>query len=110
MYNSCFQSGHCVTSEKMNVLKKLNQAESGKPYHGLVKLSHGYHEIDCFRVSVGKFGRSVIVELINEIIFQPQFIAEKLNDKDIDDLNSFNESIYLFFGRRHKKNSCKWFR
>lgn len=97
-----FQCGDCVTSEEMNALKKLNQVESNKPYFGLPKLSKGYHKIDCFRVSIGKFGRSVIAELKSEIIFLPQFISEKLNEKDIDELNSYKEPLYLFFGGLHK--------
>lgn len=88
----------------MNVLKKLNQVKSNKPYNGLPNLSRGYHKIDCFRESVGKFGRSVIAELKNEIIFLPQFISEKLNEKDIGELNSSEEPLYLFFGGLHKIN------
>lgn len=82
----------------MNVLKKLNQIESDKPYHGLPKLQLGYHEIFHFRESHGKYGRGVIVELRNEIIFLPQHLAERLDDKDIDELNNFYEAIFLFFG------------
>lgn len=86
----------------MNVLKKLNQFESNKPYNGFPKLSRGYHDIVCFRESNGKFGRSVVVELELEIIFLPQFMSEKLNEKDIDELNSSDEPLYLFFGGLHK--------
>lgn len=88
----------------MNVLKKLNKVEVSKPYHGFTKLSKGYHEIVGFRESVGKFGRSVIAELKSEIIFLPQYIAGKLNDKDIEDLNAFDGSMFLYFGGRHEKN------
>lgn len=93
----------------MEVLKKLNQSHSqlessNKPYYGLSKLSHGYHEIDCFRITNGKYGRSIIVELKGEIIFLPQYIVEKLNENDIEELNKFKEPLYLYFGGKHKKN------
>lgn len=103
--SSCIQSDQSVTSEKkMNVLKKLNLAESSKPYYGLSELSLGYHKISCFRISNGKFGRSVIAELKREIIFLPQYLTEKLEDKDVDELNSCEETVFLFFGGRHEKN------
>lgn len=88
----------------MNVLKKLNQSVSEKPYHGLPKLSLGYHEITSFRQSYGKFGKSIIAELKREIIFLPQYLVEKLNERDIDELNASDETLYLFFDGRHKKN------
>lgn len=88
----------------MNVLKKLNQLESSKPYHGLSKLSLGYHPIVRFRVSNGKFGRSVIAELMREVIFLPQYLTEKLEDKDVEDLNDCVEGMFLYFGGRYKKN------
>lgn len=88
----------------MNALKKLKQAESSKAYNGLPKLALGYHAIDTFRISNGKFGRSIIAELENEIIFLPKFLSEKLNDKDVDELNSSKEQLYLYFGGRNKIN------
>lgn len=88
----------------MNALKKLQQVEASKPYNGLPKLAPGYYAIDCFRVSTGKFGRSVIAELKTEIIFLPKFLSEKLNDEDVDELNSSKEQMYLYFGGRNKIN------
>lgn len=88
----------------MNVLKKLNNAVDEKPYNGLPKLSRGYHEIILFRTSNGKYGRSVIAELQREIIFLPQYLAGKLYDNDIEELNTCEEKLYLFFGGKHKKN------
>lgn len=82
----------------MNVLKKLNQTDSDKPYNGLSKLSLGYHKIVNFRESNGRYGRSVIVELKNEIIFLPKYLSEKLDEKDVDELNSSEEQMFLFFG------------
>lgn len=89
----------------MNVLKKLNHVQedssTSKPYHGLPKLPVGYHEIVCFRESVGKFGRSVIAELDKQIIFLPKNMAEKLDENDIATLNSSAEKLFLFFGGKH---------
>lgn len=87
----------------MNVLKKLNQVESDKPYQGLPNLKLGYHEIFLFRESHGKYGRSVIAELQYEIIFLPQYLAVKLDQKDIEELNECDEKIFLFFGGLDKK-------
>lgn len=88
----------------MNVLKKLSEAASGKPYHGFAKLKTGYHEVLFFRISVGKYGRSVVAELENEVIFLPQFISEKITESDIDDLNTSKEKLFLFFGGKHDTN------
>lgn len=86
----------------MNVLKKLNQSISDKPYHGFPKLELGYHKIVCFRKSKGKYGESVIAELQHEVIYLPQYIVEQLDSDDIEQLNKFQETLYLFFGGRHK--------
>lgn len=88
----------------MNVLKKLNSVETSKPYNGLTKLSLGYHEIVSFKTSNGKYGKSVIAELNDEIIYLPQYLAEKLNEKDIDELNACEKTLFLYFGGRHDKN------
>lgn len=88
----------------MDVLKKLNNLEADKPYHGLPKLSRGYHEIILFRTSHGKYGRSVIAELQREIIFLPQYLAGKLDEDDIEELNTCVEPLYLFFGGKNKIN------
>lgn len=87
----------------MNVLKKLNQSEWAKPYNGLSTLTVGYHKVVGFRESIGKaYGKSIIAELKDEIIFLPQYIAEKLDAEDISDLNNCEESIYLYFGGKNK--------
>lgn len=104
MVGSCFQSGLSATYEKMNVLKKLNQSETGKPYHGLPFLALGYHEIVHFRSSNGKYGKGVIAELKREIVFLPQYLVQKLDAKDIEELNGCEEPLYLYFGGRHEKN------
>lgn len=89
----------------MNVLKKINQPQSDKPYHGLPKLALGFHKIECFRISDGKYGKSVIVELENEVIFLPSFISRNLVNQDIDDLNSCKETMFLYFGGKDKKTN-----
>lgn len=87
----------------MNVLKKLNQPLSSKPYNGFKNLDIGYHKIMCFRESVGKaYGRSVIVELKDEIVFMPAYLADKLDADDISDLNNCEETMYLYFGGKFK--------
>lgn len=88
----------------MEVLKKLHKAENSKPYYGMSKLDIGYHEIVRFRISNGKFGKSVIAELKREVIYLPQYLTEKLNDKDVEDLNNCAMKLFLYFGGRHEKN------
>lgn len=88
----------------MNVLKKLSDKVSDKPYHGLPKLPRGYHDIVCFHETSGKYGKSVIAELQHELIYLPSYIVEKLSSDDIVDLNQCEENLYLFFGGRKKKN------
>lgn len=84
----------------MNVLKKLKQTD--KPYFGLPKLSLGYHKVIGFSVSEGIYGRSVIAELEDEIIFLPRNLSDKLNNEDIVELNKSEVSVYLFFGGKHE--------
>lgn len=85
----------------MNALKKLKSINIEKPYHGLPNLTPGYHEVYAFRESTGRYGRGIIVELKNEIIFLPQFMVEKLDQEDVRELNDSNERLFLFFGGRH---------
>lgn len=88
----------------MDVLKKLNNAEPGKPYHGLSKLSLGYHKIVCFRTSPGKFGENnVIAELQKEIIFLPQYLAVQLTAEDLKKLNECDETLFIYFGGLHEE-------
>lgn len=91
----------------MNALKKLSEVISDKPYYGFTKLPHGYHKIVEFRQSHGKYGRSVIAELKKEILFLPQYLVEKLDEEDIDELNESEENLYLFFGGSKKKDKKK---
>lgn len=94
----------------MDVLKRINcevNSKSNKPYNGLQKLKIGYHKIICIRESEGKFGRSVIAELSNEIIFLPAYLAKKLSEIDIAKLNSMEEQLYLYFGGK-KENNISW--
>lgn len=94
----------------MNALKKLEDFKPNKPYHGFAKLSIGYHEIRSFRYVKNKFGkkgdgsnRTILVELNDEVVFLPQYFCQKLNDADLNELNSTiekNQHVYLYFGGR----------
>lgn len=86
----------------MNVLKKLNAVVEEKPYHGLTRLKHGYHEVHSFRETHGRYGRGVIAELKNEVIFLPQYMVEKIDQEDIRELNDSTEKLFLFFGGKHE--------
>lgn len=88
-------------SDTMDVLKKLNSTENEKPYYGLPKLQPGYHEVFSFRESHGQYGRGVIAELKNQIIFLPQYMVEKINQEDIRQLNDAIDRLFIFFGGRH---------
>lgn len=97
----------------MEALKKLANVTTNKPYNGFPKLAKGHHNIVSFRFVKNKFGKkaegtnkSILVELENEVVFLPQYFCQKLNEKDISDLNSFieaGECIYLYFGGRQKE-------
>lgn len=87
-----------VQIKKMNVLKKLSNAEVSKPYNGLPALSIGYHKIEQFRESVGKYGMSIIAELKTEVIFLPKYMEVKLKEKDIEDLLKKNYSYFSVDG------------
>lgn len=88
----------------MHVLKKIANPESTKPYHGLTKLPKGYHLVLVFRESIGQFGRSIIAELEDEIIFLPKYLIGRLTEQDVNDLNACNEKMYLFFGGMHTEH------
>lgn len=94
-----------VTCDQMEVLKKLNTSASdtGKPYFGLPKLTLGYHEVISFRETHGKYGKSVVVELKDQVIFLPQYLVQQLNSKDIEDLNNSEETVFLYFGGKHEE-------
>lgn len=96
----------------MNVLKKLEDLNPNKPYHGFTKLSIGYHQISSFRSVKNKFGKkgvsgkSILVELNDQIIFLPQYFWQKLNENDLQELNSCiekGENLYLFFGGKQEE-------
>lgn len=87
----------------MNALKKLKSDNFEKQYHGFPNLEHGYHEVFSFRESHGRYGRGVVAELKDEIIFLPQYMVEKIDEEDIRELNDSDEKLHLFFGGRHAK-------
>lgn len=82
----------------MDVLQKLDGAEFEKPYFGFTLLARGYHKIVNFREAAGKYGRTVVAELEDEIVFLPQYLSQKLDEEDIEKLNANKESLYLYFG------------
>lgn len=93
----------------MNILKKLQSAtpsSGNKPYHGFGKLAIGCHKILCFRIVKNKFkkdesdGKSLLVELDNEVLFLPQYFLKTINGEDVNELNTCGESMYLYFGGR----------
>lgn len=98
---------------KMDVLKKLENVRPNKPYHGFNKLSHGFHQIETFRVVKNKFGKkndgsnkSILIELSNEVLFLPQYFWGKLTEEDLKSLNSSIESgehVYIYFGGKHEE-------
>lgn len=98
----------------MNVLKKLENLQPNKPYHGFAKLSKGCSEVVNFRVVKNKYGKksdgsnmSILVELQDEVIFLPQYFRQKLSDEDIKELNDSiqaKEKIYLYFGGLNSDN------
>lgn len=96
----------------MNALKKLQHLNPNKPYHGFAKLAIGYHEIRCFRSVKNKFGKkgtsgkSILVELADQILFLPQYFWQKLNENDLQELNTSieeGEYIYLYFGGKQEE-------
>lgn len=87
----------------MNVLKKLNSMDEEKPYHGFGKLKEGYHEVLSFRSCTNKYGKNVICELSDQIIFLPRYLSDQIDEKDLKDLNSFTRKLYLYFGGRNEE-------
>lgn len=94
---------------KMNALAKLQNIKPCKPYHGFGKLKIGYHQIIFFRTVKNKFGKkndgngkSILVELEDEVLFLPQYFFQQINEEDIQELNTTIEKeekkIYLYFG------------
>lgn len=98
----------------MDVLKKLEAVNPNKPYLGFAKLKNGFHEIVCFRITKNKFGKktdgsnkSILVELLQEVLFLPQYFWSKLTEADINVLNSCIENgskVYLYFGGKHEQS------
>lgn len=95
----------------MSALAKLRKIGVSKPYHGFAKLSHGFHKIECFRVTKNKFKKDcdveekcILVELEKQILFLPQYFVNVLDEDDLNNLNSPNESNYLYFGGKRGTN------
>lgn len=100
----------------MEALKKLQEAtlSTGKPYRGFNNLPVGYHQVFRLRSVKNKFGKkasgtskSILVELEDQVVFLPQYFWQKINEKDIENLNSFidgGEEIYLYFGGKQEES------
>lgn len=84
--------------------------EEGKPYKGFGTLPHGNHEVISFRFVRNKYydpkkenpglKRSLLVELSDQVLFLPEYFAQKFNDDDkqIEELNNDGVKKYLYFG------------
>lgn len=88
----------------MDVLKKLENMQFSKPYLGFAKLAKGNHKVIDFRIVKNKFGKknegtgkSILVELEDQILFLPQHFTRTLKEADIMELNDSSEIIYLHF-------------
>lgn len=94
----------------MQALKKL--ATENKPYKGFSKLAIGYHPIFNFRTIKNKFAKkgdstkTILVELESEVVFLPGYFWQKINEKDMVELNALIESggfVYLYFGGKQEE-------
>lgn len=93
----------------MSALQKIKSI-GNKPYNGFSKLPHGYHKIVGFKLTKNKYAadddqgnkKSILVELKNEILFLPQYFTESISEDDINDINSSNEILYLYFGGKRE--------
>lgn len=93
----------------MNALRKLENVQGNKPYHGFAKLTIGNHLVEGFRYVKNKFAKkgegnakSILCELKDQIVFLPQFFSQTLKETDIDELNESRGAIYLYFGGRQE--------
>lgn len=95
----------------MQALKKLSN--ENKPYKGFSKLEVAYHEIVNFRTVKNKFAKTksdpsktILVELEKEVVFLPSYFWQKINEKDMADLNAMIEQgikVYLYSGGRQEE-------
>lgn len=81
-----------------------------KEYKGFSKLNLGLHEIVKFRLVNNKFydpkdkepglKKTLLVELIDQVLFMPTYISEKFNGKNeekIAEWNNNGEKKYLLY-------------
>lgn len=92
---------------------KNTEYEEGKPYYGFSKLSKGHHEVYKFRLVKNKMykanaekpmlKRILLVELKDEVLFLPQYFAEKFDDDDskVDVLNNDGIKKFMYFGGKN---------
>lgn len=97
----------------MDALTKIQMIGVSKPYRGFTNLAVGYHKIARFRLVKNKFvnknakesdKKSILVELDEEVVFLPQYYRDVLSEDDIINLNSAQESMYLYFGGRRENS------
>lgn len=96
----------------MNALQKIQQLKPNKPYCGFAKLAIGFYEILNFRYVKNKYGKkgegsgkSILIELDDQVLFLPQYFNQKLDEEDLRELNSTiddGEKMYLSFGGKHE--------
>lgn len=92
----------------MQALKKLEENIPHKPYHGFAKLDIGFYEIKLYRMVKNKYGKkksgtgkSILIELDDQVLFLPQYFNQKLTESDIQELNETTASgkpTFLYFG------------
>lgn len=87
-------------------------SDENKPYRGFSKLAVGYHEIVNFRTVKNRFAKkgdcvkTISVELEIEVVFLPSYFWQKINEKDMVELNTMINSgskIYLYFGGKQEE-------
>lgn len=91
----------------MNKLSGNKYGSPSKPYYGLSKMDKGYYKICSFRTVKNRYADGetcVLVELINEVIFLPKYLAADLNEEDITSLNTDGVTKYLYFGGKRSEN------
>lgn len=101
-------------SSALDILKSVGA--HGKNYLGFKHLSIGYHKIIRFRLVKNKMMRQdstkpalprvLLVELEDQVLYLPEYFAEKFNDDStkIDELNNDGIVKYLFFGGQREHN------
>lgn len=92
------------------LLSAKPKSEERKPYYGFKQLREGHYEVVKFRLVKNKMykanaekpmlKRILLVELKDQVLFLPQYFAEKFNDDDskVDELNNDGVKKFMYFG------------